>query len=254
MTEDNQRLYTTSTVLNWYKTQQGLSPAETVVFDELKEILPGYAVLDIGIGSGRTTSFLSATCKSYVGIDYSPRLLDHAIKLFPKAHLQLMDARNLSDFSDATFDLVNFSFNGIDYVSLTDRQKIMIEIHRVLKPGGIFFFSTHNRAHRSFNKISWLNSEVSIFINLKTFLRLFPFFPRHFAKKKNEIFTEEYAVINDSAHSYGLLTFYTTPLFLNHQLIQSGFTNISLRTRSGKKAADDLLDSWIFVTCNRSVV
>ncbi len=252
--ESNQALYNTDAVLSWYKKQQGLMLAEARVFEELKDRLPGFSLLDIGIGTGRTTAMLAGLCNTYVGIDYSARLMEEAKKQYPGANLRLMDARNLSAFNNGMFDMVNFSFNGIDYVTLTDRLQIMSEIRRVLKPGGIFFFSTHNKAHASFNTRPWLNRSASALINLKTFIRLLPFWPRHLAKKKLQRFNDDYALLNDSAHYYGLLTFYTTPLFLKEQLCQAGFTGIGLRTHSGEKTEDHLLDSWIFVTCTRSAL
>lgn len=51
-----------------------------------------------------------------------------------------MDARDLSTFSDQSFDLVWFSFNGIDYVNHIDRLTILQEIYRVTKPGAILYF------------------------------------------------------------------------------------------------------------------
>lgn len=254
MTEKNQELYNSGAILDWYKNQHGLMTAETEVFNELKDLLPGFTVLDIGIGSGRTTAFLSKICRSYTGIDYSSALINFATATYPEADLRLMDARDLSGFKNATFDLVTFSFNGIDYVPLNDRLKVMTEVFRVLKPGGIFFFSSHNKAHASFNRAPWLNREASMFINLKTFLSLLPFLPRHLARKKHEQVNSDYALINDCAHSYGLMTFYTTPPFLKEQLKQAGFVNVKLRAHSGKKVEDQRLESWIFATCQSSAL
>jgi ubiquinone/menaquinone biosynthesis C-methylase UbiE len=158
-----------------------------------------------------------------------------------------MDARDLSAFKDQSFDFVNFSFNGIDYVNLENREQALNEITRVLKPGGIFFFSTHNKSSESFNLQPWLDKRNSPLTRLKDFFKLLPFILRKIRNKKLEIITNDYAVINDSAHSYQLFTFYTTPDFLIKQLTKYSFTNIQFYDRSGKKVAAEKADDWIFV-------
>ncbi|HEY2134109.1 MAG TPA: class I SAM-dependent methyltransferase [Acetobacteraceae bacterium] len=105
---------------------------------------PGCAVLDIGIGGGRTTPLLSAINPNYVGVDYISQLVEAARARFPEADLRQMDARRLA-FGDGAFDAVLFSYNGIDSVNQADRIAILAEIFRVLRPGGCFCFSSLNR-------------------------------------------------------------------------------------------------------------
>lgn len=206
-------------------------------------------MLDIGIGGGRTTAYLKNLAKKYIGIDYSENLVDAAKKKFPDADLRVADARDLSEFNANQFDFIVFSFNGIDYVGLDDRNKILNEINRVLKPGGIFFFSTHNKNHDSFNVSPWLNPSNSLLINLKTFIKLLPYLFRHFAKKTEEVIADNYAVINNCAHNYSLMTFHTTPVFLQQQLNSNGFNTVEFLNKKGDKTEN--LDEWIYVTCKK---
>lgn len=71
------------------------------------------------------------------------------------------DARNLPWEGDC-FDGVIFGFNGLFMIpGAKDRLKAMEEIHRVLKLGGRFVFTGHDRnlanqeAHWSLEKASW---------------------------------------------------------------------------------------------------
>jgi len=252
MNDNNLRTYNSTAVVKWYEELEEITAVEKFIFNAYNDIISNGYVLDIGIGGGRTTAYLHQKCKSYTGIDYSENFVNASKKKFPQSDIRLMDARDLSAFKNDTFDLVNFSFNGIDYVNLNDREKILSEINRVLKPNGVFLFSTHNKDHQTFNKQPWLDKENSLITNLKTFLKLLPFLPRHFSKKKEEIYFNDYAMINDSAHNYSLLTFYTTPDFINQQLQRNKFTAVEFYSKDGKQENTERLDDWIFISCKKS--
>jgi SAM-dependent methyltransferase len=111
----------------------------------------GGAILDIGIGGGRTVPLLQGAGRSYVGIDFSPAQIAVGRERFPGTDLREMDARALA-FGPEQFDLVVFSFNGIDSVGIADRPAALREIHRVLRPGGTFVFSALNLDGPSFNE------------------------------------------------------------------------------------------------------
>jgi SAM-dependent methyltransferase len=225
-----------------------LVEVEKMVFEKHTLLLNQGSVLDIGIGGGRTTAFLLPRSKKYTGIDYSENFVKEVNKNYPGA-AGVMDARDLSGFQNKSFDFVNFSFNGIDYVDAEGRKTILNEIAGVLKPGGIFFFSTHNKNHPSFNRAPWLNKNNSVSVNIKTFLKLLPFIFRRLKKQKH--IESEFALITDSAHNYSLTTFYTSPGFLRKQLSEAGFQEIEFYLKSGELKDDANLGDWIFVTAKR---
>lgn len=110
------------------------------------------AVLDVGVGSGRTTALLQLISDEYVAIDYAPNMVDSFRRNFPDLPAYVADARDLSQFEDNTFGLVVFSNNGIDTVAHDDRARVLQEFERVLKPGGVVVFSTLNKAGPSFGE------------------------------------------------------------------------------------------------------
>jgi len=250
--DKNIESYNSEQVVDWYNNLQELLPAEKKVFELYAAVLKNSSLLDIGIGGGRTTKFLSPKCKHYTGIDYSQKFVALCQQKFPDIRILHKDARDLSAFNGNEFDFVNFSFNGIDYVGLNDRLKILSEVHRILKPGGIFFLSTHNLKHSSFNKFPWQDQQNNLFTNFKTFVKLSPYLFRKFRNSKAETITDDYAIINDSAHNYSLMTFYSSPQLIIRQLSEAGFTSINFYKKSGDKTMLQNSDDWIFITCEKA--
>lgn len=105
---------------------------------------PPARVLDIGCGGGRTTAPLRDRGYQVTAIDFSESLLKVAQQRAAGADFARMDARHLA-FPDHTFDAVLFSFNGLDCIfPLAERRRTLAGLHRVLKPGGIFYYTGHN--------------------------------------------------------------------------------------------------------------
>jgi SAM-dependent methyltransferase len=100
-------------------------------------------VLDIGVGGGRTIPLIKRFSGTYIGIDYIGDLIKVCRRRFPGENLVEMDARKL-EFGNKSFDVVNFSNNGIDSVNFQDRERILQEVYKVLRPCGFFVFSALN--------------------------------------------------------------------------------------------------------------
>lgn len=104
-------------------------------------IVPG-RVLDIGCGAGRTTVALRDIGYDVIGVDYSSKMIDVAKAMAPDIRYDVQDARVLS-FDTGSFDYALFSFNGLMLLeTYEDRKKAVLEIGRVLKDKGMFFFTT----------------------------------------------------------------------------------------------------------------
>ena len=138
------RVYESNDFVDDYLPQTELQIPEKAILEELKNELSSFRMLDIGVGTGRTTRHFAELVKEYVGVDYSSALIKACREKFTKYRLEWADARNLSLFDEEYFDFVLFSFNGIDAVEHQDRLAILCEIRRVLRRGGYFCFSTLN--------------------------------------------------------------------------------------------------------------
>jgi SAM-dependent methyltransferase len=94
-----------------------------------------FTVLDLGCSSGLITEYLRPHFKSIIGIDIDKNALPK------RKNYILMDASDLQ-FPKSTFDVV--ICNQV-YYWFKNPEKLMSEIYRVLKPGGVCVFIHVNK-------------------------------------------------------------------------------------------------------------
>ena len=120
-----------------------LTPCERLLIETY--VAPGAAVLDLGVGGGRTTPRLLARAGRYLGVDYSPEMIRVCRDKFPGVEFRQADASSMPLLNDKSFDVIFFSFNGIDWLWPSEKRHNCIrECWRLLRPGGVFIFSSHN--------------------------------------------------------------------------------------------------------------
>ncbi|HLO87559.1 MAG TPA: class I SAM-dependent methyltransferase [Nostocaceae cyanobacterium] len=130
------------------------------------------SVLEIGSGYGRVSLHLSKAknlqCQKYYAVDISESLLRRLIKVkqeydfFPNAEFFIIcNSAETLPLADNSIDLI---ISNCVFMHIPDAQlrKLMAELARVLKPGGMFVFnhSFHNQAcpsHQIHNFIRNLN-------------------------------------------------------------------------------------------------
>lgn len=189
----------------------------------------GRRILDIGIGGGRTAGLL-AQDRDYIGIDYTQPMVDRARANHPTLRFEHMDARNLSAFADASFDLVVFSFNGIDSVDQEGRVRVLEEVYRVLTPGGRFIFSTFHKDWNGFNalpdyrRVEWTMDPLRLGFRLYRYVEGGILKAIRLRKHRSlEIRAEDHAILMHGAHDFGIMVHATTRQHLLNQLAQAGF-------------------------------
>jgi len=134
----------------WESVGKSACPDDVVrdmSIDEIVQRLPKESsVLDLGCGNGYCTfKFAETHIKSIIGADYSQTSVDQAINISSlyqdstkeKIDFKQNDALDLS-FSDSTFDAVITIRCLINVGDNENQLKALKEIHRVLKPGGIY--------------------------------------------------------------------------------------------------------------------
>ena len=93
-------------------------------------------ILDLCCGAGQTTQFLIAKSNQVTGLDISPVALVRAAKKVPQAEYVEGLAQNMP-LANNQFDLVHTS-SALHEMTPEELEQILQEVHRVLKPGGIF--------------------------------------------------------------------------------------------------------------------
>ena len=252
--EVNRRAYTSPSVFSWYQELEVIQETERAILERISPEIKDKPILDISIGGGRTTAALLPISHDYVGIDYAPDLVEAAKKKYPGATIMCRDARDLSCFGDASFDFVLVSNNGLDYMVHEDRIQVMSEIFRVLKPKGYFMFSTHNRDYRNFDLLPWQQAGAFDLSFIKNCAHALLHLPKHLSLKKHARHSDWYAVINDNAHGYSLLTYYITIERQIEQLRGVGFVTTEAYDFAGIRRERDTTSPWIYYLTRRAGV
>jgi SAM-dependent methyltransferase len=105
------------------------------------EIPHGCCWLDLGCGSGGNLPLSEAFAASFtVGIDVSQMAISIAHRKKPGAILVRADLNNPLPFDDGVFDVATV-FNVLYHEWVKNDAEVIVEISRVLRPGGVFFIT-----------------------------------------------------------------------------------------------------------------
>lgn len=135
---------------------QHLNAPRFQYFDRYVASWAGLRVLDVGCGGGFSCEFLAKRGAIVSGIDQSPNCINNAQRHAVLSQLDIDYQQGHAEslpYSDESFDSV-VCVDVLEHVD--DLRKTVLEIERVLKPGGIFCFDTINRTFRSKLIMIWL--------------------------------------------------------------------------------------------------
>jgi ubiquinone/menaquinone biosynthesis C-methylase UbiE len=245
----NEKWWNTRKIASRYSLRDDIIKPERAICERIGANISGGKILDLGCGSGRTTGFLLEMSTDYVGLDYSPAMIRLARERFLGVEFVIRDARDLTVFGDNEFDLVFFSHNGIDYSSRNDRKKILHEVYRVLREGGFYVFSSHNRDWSGFadggiSRIDLSRNLVRTFANL---VRWAKGSIAHQIRRRNEFTSDEYCILYDPYYNYSFLTFYATADYVKRELRSVGFNGTpSVFDLQGCKVESDCKSSELY--------
>jgi ubiquinone/menaquinone biosynthesis C-methylase UbiE len=226
----NIRTMRTASAVRAYSDSDTLNPAERASLERVALHAREKPILDLGVGGGRTVTALREVSNDYLGIDNSHEMLAACQKRYPGVKLKHADARNLSEVGNGSIFLAMFSCNGIGMVNHEDRLAIFREVHRVLQPGGVFLFSTHNQdcpdhtAGFRFPKFEISRHPVRLLMRLARFARdtIIRVYNR-WRFRRHDLRTSAYSMINDVCHNYGTMLYYITLGNQRRQLVEIGF-------------------------------
>lgn len=142
------------------------------------EVKKGDLVLDAGCGTGNLGIKLKAKGAKVIGIDYCIEALDVYKLKDPEAEVMVHDLTQPLPFPDNYFDKIA-SNNVIYAIKNVEREKILTEFRRVLKPKGNVVIVNPKMEFNNYAILSeHLQEEISEFGLIKTVLKVFLFLPK----------------------------------------------------------------------------
>jgi len=123
-------------------------------------------ILEVGCGTGSNLWFAAREGFSTTGIDASETAIDHAKQRFIAEGLRgNFHVGSFTDlpFKDKSYDLI-IDRAAITNCGLTAGSQAIQEIHRVLKPNGVFLFNPYAQEHSS--RITGISGQDGVTINI----------------------------------------------------------------------------------------
>ncbi|MEG1757464.1 MAG: class I SAM-dependent methyltransferase [Oscillospiraceae bacterium] len=106
-------------------------------------------ILDLGCGYGWYTNYLSSIGGNVIGCDGSSKMIGIANNKYPKCRFDTVDIEKTLPYVNSYFDIV---FSNQVLMDICNFSGVIDESHRILKNGGLFYFSI---VHPTFYDCHW---------------------------------------------------------------------------------------------------
>jgi len=248
-----QQIYESDNVVNDYIKSIKLDLVENTILEIIKSKTQKYSMLDIGVGTGRTTRYFAPLFQNYIAIDFSAKMIEECkstYKYLANSVFLHADVTALPKLSIDTFDFVFFSFNGIDTLaSIEDRISVINNAFNLVNDAGLFVFSTHstNALNRLYS-FQLPRNPFKIYGEINRYRKL---------RKVNgprQIFeNKSFFQVYDGGEYFQLLVSYILPSYQYKIIQNAGFSKIIPYDISGRiidsKNIDLCYDNWIHFAC-----
>ena len=131
--------------LPWIREQSTIAYEHLHRYAYATTLVKDKRVLDLACGEGYGSKLLATTAASVVGIDIDETVIRHALEKYGSSNLQFLPGSIASVplRDDHSFDVI-VCFEAIEHIE--NQDALLAEVQRLLRPGGVFFVSTPNKA------------------------------------------------------------------------------------------------------------
>lgn len=234
--------YESAAVVKKYKREKFILPPERSLLNIL-HTRHRSSMLDLGVGTGRTTQYFAPHFEKYCGIDYSAGMITACKNRYPELNFLVADVTDMPEFNEG-FDFIFFSSQGIcNLEKMEDIENLIFRSIDLLNPGGIFAFSIQNA--NSIEKHYGFNFGINP-------LRWIPEILRRKQIHGNNASIEKYRgrvaykISDDHSTSWQIRPDYILTL-LGEKI--AGFTEVQILNEKGIVCGSDLTDFFAHFIC-----
>ena len=204
------------------RMRRQLGVGEQTLLVRYRRALSG-AVLELGSRGDRLTAWLAAQSQSLIGFGRSTPTVELCRSRHPTARFLERDIRDLESFEDGQFGAVVAGHAEVDLLGDSQRRLLLERLQRILSPGGVLIFSSHNLGceslvappgrHLGLNPLRAIPRLARLPLGLSNRAQLGRLQEREHG----------YAILNTPAEDFSLLHYHISRDGQERQLSQHGF-------------------------------